>query len=770
MKNITRFLKQWLPRIVVAGTAVALLIIVITQFVNPQTFLSDSDAEPVVESLPANITTVGDTTITLEADLTADPGEVPLYRAVPEPIPTTPEEALAWAQAFGLTEPQVYRPQNESDPGIYVLGSDGQRLIFLSYGGFGQINYAFPAVGRLDGEPLPFAQAAEAATAFLSAHNLLPADYFIEPALGDNGPIRQVLIQPAAEGGIIGGDSGLRLGVNAAGQVVHASLSQLQLEPAGTTTVISAEAAYQDLLDSRNVLGSTYSRMTTAGDGYRIYWSPTPTWEVGQTVDVTGYLHVLVHAQTGVPLVELSGPDQASYLLSGEDLATIAEQAQQGAVRVQGMVTVQNGPNGWQVAVENWQSVTPDEFSAPCFIGTLTRTEGVARFVSDAGDEFGLPNAPEDIAAAEQIEVCAAPAESGTDLAWYHISVPPQGPGIPPGGVVSEQMVVVEEAVEVAVTRVVVEQVGEGGEEGGSGIVEAIPLPAPTAEFIEPTDPYEIGDEVTLTGVVQLFRIINEDGEERLEATFRNDGDQGEATYPLTYPLLASPELLEEMAEFHELHIRVYGRIVPLPDTEMFMMPHLSQAIEVVSFDRPWPEERMERFLGHASIEEIEGKQVLVFIDHATDQQYVITPLDVPPQAYEHDPMLQEEQILLTGIVHPTDSFGGLPLLERRGTSAGPDVAAATDVSELPVYDHDRIPVIDESHMAPRDGVAGVLHGDVIIERVELLYPYQPQPAPYGSDAEEPETTLLEPVWAFYGRSADGTEQFIIRVKAVAGN
>ena len=769
MNMIARFLKQWLPRIVVAGTAVALLIFAITYFTDSPTFLSDPDTEPAAVTLPTSVTTVGDTTITLEAEITADPGEVPLYQAIPEPVPTTPEAALAWAQEFGLTGPQIYRSQNEQDPGIYVLGSDGQRLIFFNFGGFGQINYAFPAAGLMDGEPLPFAEAAEAAIAFLSTHNLLPTDYHIEPAMGDSGPIRQVLIQPKIEEGVISGDSGLRLGVNASGQVVHASLSRLQLESAGNTTVISAEAAYEDLLASRNVLGSTYSRMATAGVGYRTYWPPAPTWEVGQTVDLTGYAHVLVHAETDAPLVELSGPDQVSYLLSGEDLAAISEQAQQGAVQVQGTITAQNGSNGWQVAVEDWQAVSPDEFNTPCLIGALSRVGDAVRFVSEAGDEYGLPHAPEDITEGEQMEVCATPAELGADLVWYHISVPPQGPGIPAGGVVTEQMVV-EEAVEVAVTRVVT--VEEVGEEGGSGLIEAIPVPVATAEFIEPTDPYEIGDEVTLTGVVQLFRIIDGAGEERLEATFRNDGDQGEATYPLTYALLATPELLEEMAEFHELHIRVYGRVVPLPDTEMYMRPHESQAIEVDSFDRPWPEERMERFLGHGSIEEIEGKQVLVFTDHATDEQYVLTPIDFPPQAYEHDPLLQEEQVLLTGVVHSTDSFGGLPLLERRGSSTGPDIAAAADVSELPIYDHDRIPVIDESRMAPRDGVAGVLHGDVIIERVALLYPYQLQGMAYGSDSEESglEPVLLEPVWAFYGRSADGTEQFIIWVRAIAEN
>ena len=192
------------------------------------------------------------------------------------------------------------------------------------------------------------------------------------------------------------------------------------------------------------------------------------------------------------------------------------------------------------------------------------------------------------------------------------------------------------------------------------------------------------------------------------------------------------------------------------------------QAIEVDSFDRPWPEETMARFLGHFSLEEVDGQQVLIFTDHATDQQYVISPINVPPEVYEHDMTLQEEQILLTGIVHPVNTFGGLPLLERRGTSGGSDIAQATDISQIPFDDHDSIPVINEADIQRREGLGGIVRGDVVIERAELVFLYQPQPT-FG-DESEPEPQVLEPVWAFYGRSADGREQFIIHVRATTGN
>lgn len=792
MKNIPRFLTgflaKWLPRAAVVGTAVALLFIFITQFTGLIPSLSNPIIEPAAETQPANVTTVGDSTITLEADLSADPGEVPLYRAQIEPVPTTPEAVLAWAQNFGLPDPELFRSTNESDATLHVLGSDGQRLGFQNYQGFNEIFYSNPAASlNSSGELMPFDEAADIAAAFLRAHNLLPDSYQVEPALGSGGPVQQVIVWPQVAGGRLSGSSqgaATRVGVSADGQIAYASFSQLTVEPAGTTTVISARQAYDDLINGRNVLGGTYSTAGPDVGRFRSYQPPLPTWAVGQTVDLVGYLEVMVNVQTGALRVTLSS-SQGTFLLSGSDLAALSEQGQRGSMRVQGTISEQNSPNSWQVAVENWEAVPPTEFSLPCLIGTLNRAGTAVQFHSEDGTEYALPDAPEEIAEGESMQIClSTPAEPGDELAWYNINVPPPGAGIPPGGVVTEQVavaveqlsgsssggggsivaepVVVEQVVEV--TRVVTENAGEAGSSGMS--VVAVPQAGPP-EFIEPNNPYEIGDEVTLTGFVQLYRIEAEDGTERLEATFANDGDQGEATYPRSYPLLADQELLAEMAEFNSLHVRVYGRIVPTPDDELHFMANEEQAIEVDSFDRPWPEEKLERFLGHVSIEEVEGQQVLLFTDHATDQQYVINPPNMPVEVHERDPALEENQILLTGVVHPVNTFGGLPLLERRGTSSGSNIAQATDVSEIPMDEHNAIPVINEADMHRRDGLGGIVRGDVIIERVELVYSYQSRS--FGTDGEsEPE--LLEPVWAFYGRSANGHEQFIIHVRATIGS
>ena len=786
MKNISRFLSSWLLRIVVAGAAVALLFIFVTQFTDWVPTLSNPITEPAAEVTTTNLLTdiVGDATIVLEADLSADPGEVPLYRASSEPVPSTPEEALAWAQEFGLPNPEVYRPANEADPSLYVIGSNNQQLSFQNFSYYSDISYINPAVSIISENPISFAEASDIAVNFLQEHDLLPENYEVEPQLGDSDTVYRIVIRPRVEGGLLSGDpsgAALRVTVSPNGEVVHASFGRLALEKIGTTAVISAQQAYEDLLAGRNILGGGYSSLKPTENETRFYEAPPPSWEIGQTVNLLGYLNILVNVQTGAERATLMTSGVSTYELTGRSVAELSNASEpQGTIRVQGTITAQNGPHNWQIAIENVAVAPP--FSDSCITGSLTGTGTDAPFQGEDGTNYILPNVPEGIEVGETMQVClTAPAEPDQALNWFSIMVPGSGQGTSASNIATEQIavgeggntvterVVVEQVQEIPVTRTIVES-GGGSSSSGLEIGTGSTTEQEAPSFIEPTNPYEIGDEVELTGTVSLYRIVTEAGDERLEATFANEGDQGEASYPLTYSLLASQELLEEMAEFHQLHILVYGRIVPEPDEgEILFTASSQQAIEVDSFDRPWPDEVLEQFLGHLSVGELSGQQVLLFTDHATDQQYVISPVDLPPQAYENDPALEEEQLLLAGVVHPTETFGGLPLLERHGTSMASGIAEATDISDVSLHDFNRIPVVNEADLLRRDGLGGIIRGEVVIERVELVYRYQPQPGASGNEIDAV-AQLSEPVWEFYGRSADGLEQFTIHVRAVTDN
>jgi hypothetical protein len=286
--------------------------------------------------------------------------------------------------------------------------------------------------------------------------------------------------------------------------------------------------------------------------------------------------------------------------------------------------------------------------------------------------------------------------------------------------------------------------------------VPPLPLPptATEAPFTLPESPHEMGDRVEVAGYVQGIRIVNDAGSSRLELQLINDVDNGDAPYSLPYPLLAPEELMEEMAAFVDLHIRVQGEIVPAPESKFFGTSH-GQAIAVESFDRPWPDEKLENFLGHFSVEEIEGRRYMVFTDHATDQRYVVDPqYEVPPD-HVTDVRFSDEQGLLTGIIHPAaEPIGGLPVMLNRGYSTGSEISLATDASQSPLPT-DRLGTINESFLRGNE-----IGENDIIERVELVYPY----SPYG---DETGAQMLEPVWVFYGRNASGTMFFTKTVKAV---
>jgi hypothetical protein len=550
--------------------------------------------------------------------------------------------------------------------------------------------------------------------------------------------------------------------VAANGQVASAFLRQLVIETADTVPIISAQEAYDKLLAGES-FGSSRGELANVNEMVTTYTSPAD-WQVGQTVDVVGYLELLVGVTEDNVKATLSSANSTMYELTGTRIAELAATTWLQAYRVQGIVTKQLSPAAWELEVQDWQEIAFE--ATGCLIGELVRLDDMVRFRSDEGQEYGLPQAPAEITDGERLQVCLnLPGEPGTDLSWSLIHVPPISEqvfsgGGGGGGVISVQQsaVALEQSGELAVTRVVTSVEEEGGE---TAVFPAIPV-APDAgsatevSIIEPQSPYEIGDRVDITGFVQGMRLINDAGASRLELQLLNDSNQDEGSYYLPYPLLAEAELLEEMARYVDLHIRVVGEIVTAPEG-MLYQSSFGQAIAVESFDRPWPEEKLENFLGHFTIEEIEGKPRMIFTDHTTNQRYVVDP-HFPVTVDERDMRINEEQGLLTAVVNPaTDPIAGLPVLLNRGFATGPEIALATDVSQFPPPNENRIGLVNEAFLRGNE-----FGEDDIIERVELVYPYDP----YSNQLDQ-EAQPVEPVWVFYGRNAQGNLFFTMSVRAV---
>lgn len=683
--------------------------------------------------------------LTRDADLPDAPSEAPVY-VTSSSVPAMPEEALAWAQDFGFTDARLYRNPREPET-IFVRTDDGRHLTFRRHGPMTDIHYGDDEAAAREGTPLSFDRAAEVAEAFLQEHNLLPDEYRVQEvenfAPSAESPFQMVEIVLLQDGRPIVGDRApMRVSVNPAGEVNYAALNTLTFEESDVYPIKSAEEAYAELTDDDG--GSpfrldVYRRGPENASNFRYYRPKPPTYSVGDVVTVTGWVQVLVTEEGDDVWVRLTGRNGEMYDLTGPRLNELTEVGYND-VRVTGTVVAQAGARRWQLALSDWEIASPQP--PQCLVGTFVRDNGeawveidedaVAPVASDLPEpgRYRLPGAPDELEDGERVEICtdAWPAV-GEDVDWWHITTPPTSEQTPSGVTTISTSVVVEQAVE----------------EVDPPQIEA---------------PFEIGQRVEITGVVHVTIYVEGDAQ-RVGVNL----DVREANQDLPpYPLRGPQELLEEIAEHHRLYVRVWGEIVTAGEE----WQPAGQAIQVERFEKLWPEERIEGFLGHVELETLEGRQVVVFTDHETEQRYVVA------QSLEmenfltpgQDPLLDFEQIFVAGGVRPGATFAGLPLLRLTSSQHGRETEAATSADE---FDTALSPhVINETERQTNE-----LHSAFVVDRVELSYYYDPQPGYVvrSGDSppptpEPPTETIVQPVWVFHGRNADGSVRFTAYVQA----
>ncbi len=663
---------------------------------------------------PAPTGLLAGATLTLSAPLPTAPKKMPIYVAAAAPVPATSEEAIAWALKFGISNPKVYRNPGESRS-IYVLGDDGQQLIFRRFGPMGSIDYSNDyAVADAQGPSLTFEQASQAAVTFLRERGLLPDHYRTEEAEapGGDSPTRAIRIVPVLDDyPLVGNHAGAYVLVNPAGQVVYASLNPLTFKRGQGYPIRSAEDAYGSLSRSEEI-GSPFRLdvdLTMPTTDIRHYRPEPPAYTPGQSVTATGWIHVLVAEGGNEIRARLTARDGTLYDLTGPRVAELAApESGFGDVRARGIIVARTGPNRWQMEVTDWNFIPASNVQPPaCQVGTFAEEGTTAWLVTDTEERYRLPDAPEALVDGERIEVCADEWPAGGEpVNWWGISSPPA----------SEQR-----PVPVASSSTIV-------------VVEAIETPQVEA-------PFEIGQRIELTGAVYATLYVNGDAR-RVEAYLDKDEADEEPPYSLAGPT----ELLEEIAQHNRLHVRVWGRVVPAQDS-----PN-GQAIQVERFERLWPQERLQGFPGHVDLERLEGREVAVFTDHETGQRYV---LDQSLEGYwtsSQDPLMDVEQAFVSGVVHPEKTYAGLPVLRLVSSQAGQETVAATSADQFPVDTGPQ--VVDEAALLP-----AALQGTFIIDRVELAYYCEPQPA---------QLIYAQPVWVFYGHSPDGATHFTAYVQAVA--
>ena len=284
---------------------------------------------------------------------------------------------------------------------------------------------------------------------------------------------------------------------------------------------------------------------------------------------------------------------------------------------------------------------------------------------------------------------------------------------------------------------------------GESSMEVAVPV-RPEPGFEPPQSLYKVGDEVEIEGMISA--VIYTDGTQRKVEAWLMAGLGPD--YDLRYQLSGPPVLLEELAQHDRLHLRVKGRIVAEGEYPQ------GQTLEVESFEKIWPDEKVWGYLGTIGIETLDGKEVAVFTDDETGQRYVLLH-SLTPHFTRHDyHWTQNKRLYLQGVERPDLTYAGLPVIEEAGAQAGSRVDAATSADQLPL-EHPQ--VVDERTMPKR------MKGKAIIERVELAYYAPPGALGERPGAEvRPEFSLVQPVWVFHGHSEDGQATFVAYVQAVA--
>ncbi len=791
---------------------------------------------------------LGDVELVLEAELPEGPDAVPVYQQTSNTLPSTPEEALAWAEQFDLPNPQVYH--DVRDPGnLIVIASDGQTLSFnanaptaSSYGRGVNPFFVWRAGDPDTPPPLSFEAACDIAIAFLEAHDLLPDAYQVEEAGGmappgvESPPIRHVLVRPLLDGYLVEGhDAEMRVMIGPDGMVYSVWLSPLTFTRGETYPLRSAQAAFE-ALRTGDIKGPFRLSIdwhappeAVAEATQTTYHRPEPaTYQAGDAVTVRGSVQLLRAVATGEIRASLFNND-GTFELTGPALEKMAAELGYNEVVVQGTVQAELGPRRWRLAVSNWAIELPPQTER--FVGRIAVEDDAAFLVTDDGARYRLPALPEGLSAGDQAAVYAEVVPSEGDeppaLRWFGIESPPATRQHVGGSSESVSVVVVEvpveeEVIEAAPGPVPVDKVIVGAlyfEDGGpvletpegqrfrvvglpdelndgrDGRVIAVrgqvtppaeagdlptlvweaeePVPepaelhqeieivseqvevAPSAGYEPPVSPYQIGDEVELEGMVGATVYVNGD-ERRIRAWFMSSLG---LDYDLSYRLSGPPDLLEELAQYDRLHLCLRARVILDEDSP------LDQGLAVISFEKVWPEEKVQGFLGTIGVETLEGREVAIFTDKESGQRYVLfhsLSEHFDPQfwyrRYAEEDYKRHKQLFLTGVVRPDQTFAGLPVIEEAGTRAGSEVDAASSADQLPL----EVPqVLDES--------GSRLKGRAIIDRVELAY-YAP-PGALGErpgTEMQPEFSLVQPVWVFHGRSEDGLATFRAYVQAVA--
>lgn len=750
---------RWLPKLAwgAAITAVGLFVII---WLLPwlQTQLT-----PSYETSADTAVTSGDVISIAGRPSAETPAELPLYHLTLAELPTNAAEARTWAEQFGIDVEGVYTRLNFSDYSLQILGTDGRRLSF-NEGGNGTIYYQWDTpFEALTGTAVSFADASHIALQFLEERGLLPMAYqVIDGGTGiryraENAPVRLVDVLPELSGFPLEtaeSVGGMRLAIGPDGEIVMASFMLTSAVPGEMLSIRPADevlAAYQQG-DLQPLRTETHS-VNQGAPSFETFLPPHPEYTEGDSMAAAGFVDFLQSAETGELIGVLSDYRGNRFTLKGELLADMAAKMTEGFFdfEIEGTVTAVQAENRWEVVVQYWepsQIALSSVQTIECLRGVFSRVDGDGLLTADNGRAYRFLYPPEALAETERIEMCGQ--ESAQYFDWDNIMRPP-----PSETEMGQEMIEEAVVVEVDVTRVVQETIGE---ETAVNVTRTLALPDAAAITTEigntsvlPDEvPFELGQTVVVTGLVDAT-IFGSAGEMEqfvyLNLVANESGAVG--VYPVSG---TEADLADLVQNYYGRMVRMTVNVVEPPN----LSPDVTGILLVVDeYTAVYPDARLQNYLGHMSQEVIADTAVTIFTDSTTGTRYAMMS-----EWFGAD---ETEQVLLTAVVVPNAEKAGLPMLWGTNMSRGEQFANATDVSQFPVE--------EEPPILPLPPAPPMATTDLVLDRMVLVYLYTPHyemPPSGQGPAQLSPTQTAEPVWKLYGRSPDGTTEYILTFKATA--
>jgi len=661
------------------------------------------------------------------------------------PFPESPTDASAYEQVFSTItsadEAKARAAELGIDGAVYTIGSEGGSSNYLVTDGVEAITFFQHArqfsyqadinSGVLSSpEPPPLETRAAIATAFLKERGLLDFDYQVDQALSQDN---RVIFTPLLEGYPLWENSAhnprIEVTVDGDGEVFSVTYRLNPLRSLGSYSLRSAREAWDIVLnnaDDHRVLYEVVLPEMSVRQTQPVWLAAPP---IGQQVEVYSYLDVYQPSEAEqAPLVTAGGftleGDLAGLLAAHENPPALTPD--QRALITEGIISEKHAM-GWNRFFHIWGDSSQAENGARTLqvtdwevspmpdlhlSGVFSKSDAGTVFVSKEGQQWHIADIPEAVPLNTQVSVRGVPLDlSQRTFRWSLIQIEPTSIYPSPSG------------------------------GGGGGLLPFSPDPKATREPTPASDlmPYVGREKVEgLVGTLSVYKNLADDGSSQITASI-NTSVSYDAEATIAFQLLDDD--LAALSDLNQLHLRVWGVYTLTEDG--------FPAIELQRYEKAYPQEKLQAWLGHQQVIELGGRSVLQFTD-IDGRQYILHHALLVPETIKDTSLLSKDQIIVEGALSQ-ETYHGLPVIRdlRIGLANDYDV---TDLDDYVIHAGDIIEVPDYSASESFRS-----QDELMIDQIELVYyAYDLSHGGGGVPLDESPARFVQPVWRFSGALSDG--------------